>query len=270
MKRKQIAKKTSTEVSTPTFFEYENFLKQNAASILLKNHIYYIKKYKVISHLFNALPCAVYMLDYQTKQYIFVSKNCEKIIGYSANEIMQKGNAFYADKLHPEDLEIYSSKVFKEFIVYTSTLAQDEIKKARLSFNYRFKRKDGVYIHILQQFEVLEVNKQNNPVLVLGFVTDITAHKKDDKVVYAISTYDKKNGFSMVTTDSFPQTHLVVSAREKEIIKGLVEGLGSKQIAGKLHISLYTVNAHRRNILKKVQVKNTSELISYAIANAMV
>ncbi len=254
----------------PSFIEYDAFLKQHAATIPFQNHSYYAKKFKALNKAVNALPCAVYMLDYQTKQYLFVSKNCEKIIGYTANKFIKDGNAFYMTRIHPDDLEIYSGKVFREFVAYTSTMSVDEIKNSRYSFNYRFKRIDGTYIQILQQFEVLEVNQNNHPLLVMGFITDITPHKKDDKVTYAISTYDKKKGFKMVTTDTFPHVHLSISAREKDVIKGLIDGLSSKQIADKLYVSLHTVNAHRRNILKKTNCKNTSELISYSIANGVV
>jgi PAS domain S-box-containing protein len=259
-----------TKSNLPTFAEYDTFLKKSADLISLKNRSFYAKKFKAITQALNALPCAVYMLDYQTKQYLFVSKSCEKIIGYTAKEIIRDGNELYVSKLHPADLEIYSSKVFKKFIFYTNSLPANEIKNVRFSFNYRFKRKDGQYIHILQQFEILEVNEHNYPVLVLGFITDITPHKNDNKVTYAISTYSKKTGFNRVTTDTFPNIDFAVSSREKDIINELIKGLSSKEIATKLHISLHTVSAHRRNILKKVHCKNTSELISYSIANGIV
>jgi len=49
--------------------------------------------------------------------------------------------------------------------------------------------------------------------------------------------------------------------REIEIIKLLLEGKSSQQIAAKLFISKHTVDTHRRNILKKINIKSTTELI---------
>jgi DNA-binding NarL/FixJ family response regulator len=55
--------------------------------------------------------------------------------------------------------------------------------------------------------------------------------------------------------------HLTLSQREKEIANLLATGLSTKQIGEKLHISFYTVESHRKNLLQKLEAKNTAELI---------
>lgn len=52
-----------------------------------------------------------------------------------------------------------------------------------------------------------------------------------------------------------------LSTRELEIVKCLAEGLNSKQVGEKLFISQQTVRTHRRNIMHKLHVKTTGELI---------
>ena len=52
-----------------------------------------------------------------------------------------------------------------------------------------------------------------------------------------------------------------LSVREFEIIKLIEKGQSSKQIADKLFLSVYTVNTHRRNILKKTGKATISDLI---------
>jgi two-component system, NarL family, invasion response regulator UvrY len=54
-----------------------------------------------------------------------------------------------------------------------------------------------------------------------------------------------------------------LSMRELEVIKYLKEGLSSKEIGIKMFISIRTVEVHRHNILKKLQIKNTAGLINY-------
>ncbi len=56
-----------------------------------------------------------------------------------------------------------------------------------------------------------------------------------------------------------------LSDREKEIIACIGKGMNSKAIAEALFISEHTVKTHRRNILHKLGVKNTAELISFSI-----
>jgi DNA-binding NarL/FixJ family response regulator len=54
-----------------------------------------------------------------------------------------------------------------------------------------------------------------------------------------------------------------LSLREIEIIKFIKEGLSSKEISALLNISTRTVDVHRQNILKKLNLKNTVSLINF-------
>lgn len=56
-----------------------------------------------------------------------------------------------------------------------------------------------------------------------------------------------------------------VTKREKQIIELISLGFSNKEIAEKLLVSISTVDAHRYNILKKLEVKNTAEMIMKAI-----
>jgi len=55
-----------------------------------------------------------------------------------------------------------------------------------------------------------------------------------------------------------------LTSREKEIITLIADGLTSKEIAGRLHISVATVETHRTNLMKKLQVRNVAGLVKYA------
>lgn len=55
-----------------------------------------------------------------------------------------------------------------------------------------------------------------------------------------------------------------LTSREQEILRGLAEGLSSKEIAERLFISAKTVENHRTNIMHKLQVHSSVELIRYA------
>jgi len=56
-----------------------------------------------------------------------------------------------------------------------------------------------------------------------------------------------------------------LTAKEKQIIKFLMDGYSSKQIAAQLAVSPRTIDTHRANILGKFNLKNTSELIARII-----
>ena len=56
-----------------------------------------------------------------------------------------------------------------------------------------------------------------------------------------------------------------ITKREREIVKYIVEGYSSKEMAEALSISLRTVETHRNKILQKLGLKNTAELVKLAI-----
>lgn len=70
------------------------------------------------------------------------------------------------------------------------------------------------------------------------------------------------------TNDTSPIESL--TSREKEILKLLVNGNTTKQIATTLHISVHTVNAHRKNIMRKLDIKTVSGLTIYAVLNNII
>jgi len=56
----------------------------------------------------------------------------------------------------------------------------------------------------------------------------------------------------------------VLSNKETEVLGLISKGLTTKEIASKLFVSSRTIETHRANILKKLEVKNTAELIKKA------
>ena len=62
--------------------------------------------------------------------------------------------------------------------------------------------------------------------------------------------------------DAGKQSFFGLSEREIEIIKLIAEGSTTNNIADLLHLSVKTVESHRRNIFKKLQVKNVAQLMT--------
>ncbi len=55
--------------------------------------------------------------------------------------------------------------------------------------------------------------------------------------------------------------------REIELIPFFIDGLTSKEISEKLHVSLFTVNSHKKNIHKKLNISSTAELVKFYYEN---
>ena len=56
-----------------------------------------------------------------------------------------------------------------------------------------------------------------------------------------------------------------LTPREREVLKMIAEGKSSKEIAGALFISVFTVNNHRASIMEKLNLNKATDLVKYAI-----
>ena len=61
----------------------------------------------------------------------------------------------------------------------------------------------------------------------------------------------------------------VLTPREKEVLGLIAEGYTNPQIAEKIFLSSFTVDSHRKNLLAKLNVKNTATLIKFAVENKL-
>jgi DNA-binding NarL/FixJ family response regulator len=63
---------------------------------------------------------------------------------------------------------------------------------------------------------------------------------------------------------------LLLTRREIEVLKLIAEGMTNHEIASKLFVSDSTVDSHRKNLLSKLQVKNTAALVRTALENKII
>ena len=61
-----------------------------------------------------------------------------------------------------------------------------------------------------------------------------------------------------------------LTPREREIVKMLAEGMSVKETAYSLSLSVKTVEAHKFNLMRKLQIHNTAQLVTYAIQKKIV
>lgn len=102
-----------------------------------------------------------------------------------------------------------------------------------------------------------------------GYLLKNTAEKELVQAIYKVQAGHKyfNDQISALLIDHMslegnnPQR---LSKKEQEILELIANGLTSKEIANQLFVSVRTIETHRTNILKKLEVKNTAELINKA------
>lgn len=85
-----------------------------------------------------------------------------------------------------------------------------------------------------------------------GFVSEILIEN-------FLKSKSKKDGLNSKLTE-----------RETEILQAITKGMTNQQLADNLHISVRTVEAHKSNIMKKLKINSTAELVVYAIKHKIV
>jgi two-component system, NarL family, response regulator NreC len=67
-------------------------------------------------------------------------------------------------------------------------------------------------------------------------------------------------------TDSYE----LLTAREKEVLQLLAEGRTNKEVATTLDLGLSTVETHRANLMQKLNLHNTAEIVLYAVRKGII
>ncbi len=114
----------------------------------------------------------------------------------------------------------------------------------------------------------------------MGYVLKNTGKKELEKAIRTIlggESYFSQEVSSIMMSQFMGNTsvkkydpvksNVALTKREAEIIRMIAEEFTNTQIAEKLGISPRTVDTHRRNLLQKLDVKNTAGLVKFAIQN---
>lgn len=62
----------------------------------------------------------------------------------------------------------------------------------------------------------------------------------------------------------------LLTDRERQVLQLIAEGKSNKEIAGILNLSPYTVESHRTNLMQKLNLHNTAEIVLYAVRKAII
>ncbi|NOT76447.1 MAG: PAS domain-containing protein [Cyclobacteriaceae bacterium] len=223
---------------------------------------------KKILSLFQVGDYYYYIFNLKTAQFDFISPEVEKVLGYKPEDL---NTSIFISSIHPDDAPWFvnfENKVGEFF----AALRPDQILKYKVRYDYRIRKANGDYIRILQQVVTVQYDENNGGILrTLGIHTDITHLKKDgEPLLSLIGLEDEPSYINVDVKKIFSPARPLITDREKEILRHLIEGMRSKEIAERLSISYETVNEHRKNMLRKTNATSTPELVAMAVKKGWV
>lgn len=119
----------------------------------------------------DATPSIIASYNVNTGEYVFVSEGVEKLLGYSPEEVMEKGTSFFIPIIHPEDTIALMEKNAR---VLEEANANPQKNDFVAEFTYRMLHKDGKYRWFHTYGTVFDRNHENKVEHVLNISLDIT------------------------------------------------------------------------------------------------
>jgi|SRR5690625_960213 len=227
------------------------YVEEDLNYTLLDRHIPWLQKMDQMNR------SAISVFDMYKKTHVYMSPSYKNRLGLP-QEVTEAADGF-DQFMTPDDL-VMLMKAGYHFLKLMLSRENKNYHQFMLVNDYCIHPPDGKTVRLTEQHSILETDLHDNIWLGLSIITlsaDQNVHEPVrsrlvDQEEDMVTEFPESNGFANLTV------------REKEILSLISEGLASKQIADRLHVSIHTVNTHRQNIIKKMNVANSAEAIRMA------
>lgn len=225
-----------------------------------------IDAHKRLLNIFQAGDYYFLLFDIFNGEISEISPEMESILGYSPSEMDMN---LFMDSIHPQDRPYFLSFEQQATIFFNNT-AIDKIGHYKVQYDLRLEKKEGDYARMLIQY-VLVNFEDRNIYHSFHIHTDITHIKREGIPHCSIIGLDgEPSYYDIQDTASILPSYEIFTKREKTILKRIVEGKTSQQIADELFVSIHTINTHRKNILVKSNTVTPIQLVKKAIEEGWV
>jgi DNA-binding CsgD family transcriptional regulator len=239
--------------------------KNEASPLLTPSEVtQYIQSAAFFEDVLRFHKTGIFIIEYRTWSYLYCSSNIEEITGYSASDALKYGPKFTLSHLHTDDLG-NQEKAHRLSVEIFRRLPDKEKGRYKFAFTFKHINPNGETVVILQTSIFLKWDDQGRPLVKLILVTDISAYKHNNDVVFFVSQLNAAGRNHIVVQKNFSDKEAhILSTREMEIVHLIAQERSSGNIAQRLGISLNTVKNHRKSILAKLGCRNRAQLISLA------
>lgn len=203
-----------------------------------------------------------FVVDVCKCNYAFASANFVDLLGYDSHKIatLEKQGDYLESRIHPDDRQqLERLQVNLGKFIYSLPAGQRNDYCNMYTFRVRNAKQQ--YVRVVSKHQVLEQDRNGKAWLIIGNMDIAPSQKESASVDCTVLNLRNGDTFSPVLS-SVPEIQL--TQRETEVLQLIRQGFLSKEIAGKLGISIHTVHIHRQNLLHKLGVQNAIEAINRA------
>lgn len=163
----------------------------------------------------NIGPYFNYILDWVTGEYEYLSDGFRKITGYY-EDFFSRGVKATFEVVHPNDRNAFH-KMIAKVLELMEGRTEEEINKYAISWNFRFKKRNSVYINLLQQLIYTALDRKGNIVYDYSVSIDISRFRMDGNLSLVISDPNGKQMLEYYPKEEFAPKIAVTREKVMEL-----------------------------------------------------
>jgi DNA-binding CsgD family transcriptional regulator len=209
---------------------------------------------RFLQEIVDCVPANIYITELD-KGVVWCNKTNEETLGYTIDEIKNMGGLNYLYQVvHPDDYNVPDQSIVH--------FNNNPVKQYGGVF--RCKHKDtGLYKWFIGWGKVISnIEQEELPLRILNVDVDLSPQMDTDIQLRAVLAENLKLQHQLILD--------ALSKREIEVLTKICKGLSSKEIAEELFLSKHTIETHRKNVQKKLKIKNMAALVLFCKETGLV
>ena len=205
---------------------------------------------------------SLYIIDYNRRNFLYVSSNPLFLCGRSPEEVQQKGYAFYFEVVPADEIRMLMEINEAGFRFYYDQPAE---KRLTFSIEYDFHiHTSDRHSHLIHhQLTPIMLNAKGDIWLALCTVS-LSPRKRLGSVLISDHTCTDRYVYSFEGRRWRKQPKLLLTDREREILQLSVKGFSNTETGEALFIDANTVKFHKKKLFEKLHAKNITEAVGIA------
>lgn len=224
--------------------------------------------HKRILTFFQAGNSYCYIFNLNKGAFEYVSGELREVLGYDPDTLTVPD---LMEKIHPDDRSYFIS-FEQQALNFMENIPTDKIGSYKVQYDFRIRNAYGNYRQILHQCIVIDYKDSRNLLRSFCIHSDISHIKQGGAPSLSFLGMNGEPSYYNVEPgkDVNAPSKELFTQREREILRSIVEGCSSKQIASDMFLSIHTVHTHRKNLMRKSKCRSLADLVNKAVLNAWI
>ena len=206
---------------------------------------------------------SVYIIDYNKKNFLYVSENPLFLCGLTAEKVKEIGYNFYIDNVPTDDIDRLL-KINSLGFSFSKGIPAEDKRNYTISYNFNvINTISGKVQTINHQLTPLKMMPDGSIWLALC-VASIPPKSSDDAITMVNTRTQERWNLDLESNKWRKAKNVVLTEQEILVLKYSAMGYTMNDIAEKIFKSFDSIKRYRKRILEKLGTDNITEAINYA------